>query len=46
MSEVELDEFDALLKENDQDLYQWVSGQATPPEAFAGIVARLGQTGH
>lgn len=45
MSDAELDEFDALLKENDQDLYQWVSGQATPPAHFAGLVARLGQTG-
>lgn len=45
MSEGELDEFDALLKENDQDLYQWVSGQAMPPERFAPLVARLGRSG-
>lgn len=45
MSEAELDAFDALLKENDQDLYQWVSGQAAAPERFAALVTRLGQTG-
>jgi antitoxin CptB len=45
MTEAEVVEFDALLKENDQDLYQWVSGQAVPPPEFAAIVARLGQTG-
>ncbi|WP_397544717.1 succinate dehydrogenase assembly factor 2 [Roseovarius salis] len=36
-----LDSYDALLSENDQDLYQWVTGQATPPPRFADIVARI-----
>ncbi len=45
MSAEEVEEFDALLKENDQDLYQWVSGQAAPPAEFAALVTRLGQTG-
>ncbi len=36
-----LDLFDALLLEKDQDLYQWVSGQATPPERFAGLIRSL-----
>ncbi|WP_424969998.1 succinate dehydrogenase assembly factor 2 [Dinoroseobacter sp. S76] len=45
MSAEEVEEFDALLKENDQDLYQWVSGQATPPAEFAALITRLGQTG-
>ena len=36
-----LDLFDALLLENDQDLYQWVSGQAEPPERFAGLIEVL-----
>lgn len=30
--------YDALLLENDQDLYQWVSGQAAPPERFAALI--------
>ena len=36
-----LDLFDALLLEKDQDLYQWVSGQASPPERFTGFVCTL-----
>lgn len=36
-----LDLFDALLLEKDQDLYQWVSGQATPPARFADLIAVL-----
>ena len=36
-----LDLYDALLEENDQDLYQWVSGQAPAPEHFAPLIARL-----
>lgn len=30
--------YDQLLAENDQDLYQWVSGQAAPPERFAAMI--------
>ena len=29
-----LDRYDALLNENDQDLYQWVTGQDPAPAAF------------
>lgn len=36
-----LDVFDALLCENDQDLYQWVTGQAAPPDRFAPLVAEI-----
>lgn len=36
-----LDLFDALLLQKDQDLYQWVSGQATPPAQFAGLISAL-----
>ncbi|MEW2916735.1 succinate dehydrogenase assembly factor 2 [Ruegeria sp. ANG10] len=39
-----LDQFDALLHENDQDLYQWVTGQAQPPEGFVHLVADIAQT--
>lgn len=37
----ELDLYEALLNENDQDLYQWVSGQVAMPEALAPILTRL-----
>lgn len=36
-----LDLFEALLAENDQDLYQWVSGQVSPPERFAGLIETI-----
>jgi antitoxin CptB len=36
-----LDRYEALLDENDQDLYQWVSGQMDAPEAHTDLVARI-----
>lgn len=36
-----LDRYEALLDENDQDLYQWVSGQMDAPEDHADLVARI-----
>ena len=36
-----LDLFEALMEENDQDLYLWVSNQAAPPAQFNAIVADL-----
>lgn len=41
LSKPTLDVYEALLAENDQDLYQWVSGQADPPEKFQEIVMTL-----
>ncbi|MEI4233059.1 succinate dehydrogenase assembly factor 2 [Roseovarius sp. D22-M7] len=38
MDDTALDDYDALLVENDQDLYQWVTGQVTPPARHAGLV--------
>ena len=37
----DLDRFEAMLGENDQDLYRWVTGQAAPPEEIAPLVARI-----
>lgn len=37
----ELDLYDALLSENDHDLYQWVTGQAAPPARFAPLVGQI-----
>jgi len=39
-----LDTYDALLNENDQDLYQWVTGQVAPPAALADLIADIAQT--
>lgn len=33
-----LDTYEILLEENDQDLYQWVSGQTPPPERLHSMV--------
>ncbi len=39
-----LDTYDALLHENDQDLYQWVTGQVAPPPQFSDLVSDIAQT--
>lgn len=44
MSADRLDLFDALLHENDQDLYQWVTGQAQAPDRFAGLISDIAGT--
>jgi len=41
MDAASLDIYEELLAENDQDLYQWVSGQKPAPEAFLAIVAEI-----
>ena len=38
-----LDLYDALLNENDQDLYQWVTGQVAAPERFTTMIADISQ---
>jgi len=37
LSDAELDLYDALLQENDHDIYSWVTGQAKAPETYAPI---------
>ncbi|MEQ8663626.1 MAG: succinate dehydrogenase assembly factor 2 [Gammaproteobacteria bacterium] len=41
LEENELVLYDALLSENDQDLYQWVTGQASPPAHYTALVAEI-----
>jgi antitoxin CptB len=41
LGEAELTLYDALLSENDLDLYRWVTEQAAPPERFAPLIARI-----
>ena len=36
-----LDLYEALLEENDQDLYQWVTGQVAPPPHLAGLIGEI-----
>lgn len=37
----DLDALEALMEENDQDLYLWVSGAVATPAPHEGIVGRL-----
>ena len=37
MDEAGLRLYDSLLDENDQDLYQWVTGQIDPPALFRRV---------
>ncbi|MFY0620118.1 MAG: succinate dehydrogenase assembly factor 2 [Pelagimonas sp.] len=41
LSDAELDAYEALLDENDQDLYQWISGQQPAPEPHKTMVAEI-----
>ena len=43
MDDAALDLYDALLHENDQDLYQWVTGQVPTPDPFGPLVAEIAQ---
>ncbi|WP_284165796.1 succinate dehydrogenase assembly factor 2 [Frigidibacter sp. SD6-1] len=37
-----LDLYEALLGENDQDLYPWITGGAASPARFATLLAEIG----
>lgn len=39
----ELDLYDSLLEENDQDLYPWVTGAQPAPERFRDLVTRIAE---
>ena len=41
MDEDEIAMFEAVLDENDQDLFAWVTGQAAPPARFAPLMTEL-----
>ncbi|WP_420343480.1 succinate dehydrogenase assembly factor 2 [Paenirhodobacter sp.] len=42
MSEAALDLYDALLEENDQDLYPWITGGQQCPEKYSVLLAEIG----
>ena len=44
MDDDALDLFDALLLENDQDLYAWVTGQDVPPERYAALIGDISRS--
>lgn len=41
LDEREVDLLEALIVENDQDLYRWVAGAESPPPRHAEMIARL-----
>lgn len=41
MDAATLDDYDALLNENDQDLYRWVTGQEAAPERFSALISKI-----
>ena len=45
LSSSELDLYEQMLGENDQDLYLWVSGQAEAPDVFLPIINLLDRRG-
>lgn len=44
LNDAELDQYDAMLNENDQDLYQWVTGQVDPPAELSALIGQIAQT--
>lgn len=44
MDAVKLDLYDQLLRENDQDLYQWVTGQVATPSPYEELIKDIAQT--
>ena len=43
LTDDELALYDTLLSENDQDLYDWVSGRSTPPLAYVPLLSRIAE---
>ncbi len=41
LSAPELEDYELLLAENDQDLMAWILGSSTPPADFAALLARI-----
>lgn len=41
MDAAELAHYDALLEENDLDLYRWISGQDAAPDRFSALIVKI-----
>jgi len=41
LSPADRDLYDQLIEENDQDLYQWVSGQMPAPDRFQALILTI-----
>ena len=43
LDDAELDLYEEMLGENDQDLYAWTSGRTDPPRRLAPLLARVAE---
>lgn len=43
MTPADLDLYDALLQENDRDLYEWVTEQQTTPDTYSELLKDIRQ---
>ncbi|CUH78570.1 succinate dehydrogenase assembly factor 2 [Tropicibacter naphthalenivorans] len=41
MTDAQLDAYEAMMNENDQDLYQWISGQRPAPAEHADMIQEI-----
>ena len=41
MTDADLTLYDALLSENDHDLYQWVTGQTPVPDDYSDVITDI-----
>jgi len=41
LNEAQIDTYDAMLSENDHDLYQWVTGQKPTPDAYLDLLPTI-----
>ena len=41
LSDVQLDMYEQLLSENDQEIYRWISGQAETPSKYQQLVGKV-----
>ena len=46
MNDAELALYDALLAENDHDIYGWVGGQFAVPDTYTGLIAQIAKGAH
>ncbi|WP_394178124.1 succinate dehydrogenase assembly factor 2 [Yoonia maritima] len=46
MTDADLALYDALLAENDHDIYGWVGGQLAVPEEYTKLVAQITEGAH
>ena len=37
----ELADYEALLEEQDSDIWEWLTGKSVPPEQYAALIERL-----